>query len=671
MRRLGAWWLPLLLLVAPVFDRQPLHRDLVDYFLPMYSASLATGGPGARSWLNPGNGGGEAWYANPQTRVLSPLPALLGPDDAGWMITLEIAASLALLSLGCGRLARRWGAGPLGVTLSEVLGWSSGPVLSAVGVLNNLTTLAWVPWMVLAAQGRGRVAIAATALATAAAWFGGEPQLWLLGGLLAVLFARWRGLAATGVGLGAVACSVQLLPFVHWVTEGDRGPGAASWSLPGALNPSDLLGLMVPIGLTGTAGTVYVESLAFGIPTCCCILLGLRRRPLVAAMAALLFTVAMLPALGLGSLYLALTQGLVRFPSRLAILAGALLVPLAGLGVRPWLAGHGRALAVALGVVGLAVAPLASGPTARGLAAIGAGLTLASALPSAGRRIRRTALVVGLAPLVTLFPALLELGPMPPRGSSAAPWPEARDGGRVYSSLPDRAEMASLSADVELRRQRLMGYLNRLDGLVSVRSPAPVVNLRLAEHLERMDAGPAGRWWLDTLAVRWVVLPSTAEAPHAMEEVARRGPLTLYRNPFASGIARVTAGPPAARAAVPSTGALVTLRSSGGRLEIATWCDQPSWLWLAVPPVSGWRWRMDGVPVTLVAGPGALQLVRVDPGLHLLSGRYVPPGLAVANGLSLAAVAAIAVLLIPGLVAGLRRTVGAWGRMRGCGMPRR
>ena len=53
MRRLGAWWLSLLLLVAPVFDRQPLHRDLVDYFLPMYSASLATGGPGARSWLNP------------------------------------------------------------------------------------------------------------------------------------------------------------------------------------------------------------------------------------------------------------------------------------------------------------------------------------------------------------------------------------------------------------------------------------------------------------------------------------------------------------------------------------------------------------------------------------------------------------------------------------------
>ncbi len=64
-------------------------------------------------------------------------------------------------------------------------------VIFTVGVLNNLETLAWVPWMVLAARLNGRRASpAAGPDLCAMAWLGGEPQIWAMAVVLS--FLAWH-----------------------------------------------------------------------------------------------------------------------------------------------------------------------------------------------------------------------------------------------------------------------------------------------------------------------------------------------------------------------------------------------------------------------------------------------------------------------------------------------
>jgi hypothetical protein len=75
-QRLGLWWAPLLLVLAPAMGYVPAHRDLIDFFAPMRRATAEMIGAGTAPWLNLANGCGEAWFANPETAVLYP-PAWL------------------------------------------------------------------------------------------------------------------------------------------------------------------------------------------------------------------------------------------------------------------------------------------------------------------------------------------------------------------------------------------------------------------------------------------------------------------------------------------------------------------------------------------------------------------------------------------------------------------
>ncbi len=93
---------------------------------------------------------------------------------------------------------------------------------------------------------------------------------------------------------------------------------------------------------------IYVESLFFGAPLLVCGLLGAWRQKWLLASVVLLGVLATLPELGGGEVFLALTGGLVRYPSRFALAGLALLVPMVGLGAESWLAGRGRWLAVAI-----------------------------------------------------------------------------------------------------------------------------------------------------------------------------------------------------------------------------------------------------------------------------------------------------------------------------------
>ena len=90
-RYVALWWVPLLLALTPAVGLIPAHRDLVDFFLPMRTATASSLAAGIMPWINFANGCGEAWFANPETAILYPpawLHLVAAPE---WAMALEIA----------------------------------------------------------------------------------------------------------------------------------------------------------------------------------------------------------------------------------------------------------------------------------------------------------------------------------------------------------------------------------------------------------------------------------------------------------------------------------------------------------------------------------------------------------------------------------------------------
>jgi hypothetical protein len=645
----------LLLVLAPAAGLVPAHRDLVDFFAPMRAATAASLAAGEVPWLNLANGCGEAWFGNPETAVLYPPAWLHLVLPPAWALTLEIALHLAWLSLGVGLVARKLGAGPTGRLVAEAAAWSAGPVLFTVGVLNNLETLAWVPWMVLAARtSRGIVFL--VAVATALAWLGGEPQIWALAVVLTLAVARSRWRVAAGLALGALVVAVQMVPFAIWVLEGDRGPKAASWALRGALHPLDWSGVLVPGLPVGLDRMVYVESLFLGPVLVLCALLGARRSRWLLAAAAALGLLATLPELGGSRLLLALTGGLVRYPSRFALLGLALLLPLVGRGAEDWLAGRGRWLAAGVAALAIGFCALGSHPWAWVVAGLPAALMLWGAVAPARRIVRAAALALGLLGVVAAGVPLLGLQSAAAVAGGVGAWSEAADGGRLYAPAPSDETVRWLATGLEPRRLWPVGYLNLSDGLTLVRTDAPVANRRLVRHLETADLGPPNRWWLDTLAARWVVLRESAPVPSEMDEVSAGDGMRLLRNRAALPEVLLASGPPVEDRYPQRAGDVSSLRLSGNTCSAVLETPAEAWLWVSIAPVRGWRWSIDGAEVELQQGPGILQALPVAAGRHELVGRYRPPGL-----IPLATISALAALATAiGLWRGRRRpTVSA------------
>jgi hypothetical protein len=636
---------PLLLVLAPALGRVPAYRDLVDYFAPMRAFTSSSLAAGVVPWLNPGNGCGEAWFANPQTGVLYPPHWLHLALPADWALTLEVALHLALLSLGVGRLARHWGSDRWGRMCAEVAAWAAGPVLVTVGVLNNLETLAWIPWLVLAAMRRDRASVPLTALCTAMAWLGGEPQLCALGALLAVAAAPRRGFTVVAVGLGLALVAVQLVPFTAWVVEGDRQPGTAAYALEGAVEPSAWWGVLVP-GLPGAVGRgmVYAQSLFLGAPLLTCALLGTERRRWSLAVVLVLALVATLPALGAGSLYLLVTAGMLRYPARFALLALVVLLPFIGPGVRRWRGGEGSLLAAVLG--GLSLLLWALLPTVRGLILVGvpALLLLVAAARPLERWLRDAAVVAGLVSAVVVGLPLLGLDSQQALRARKPTWPEARDGSRLYTPAAGQEVQAWLATGLRARRLWPVGYLNLDDGLTMARSFAPVAHRRLVHHLNRAERALRHRWWLDAVGARWLILPFQP-APEAMRLVRRLGGLSLYQNLRAQPTVTVASQPPQRRQPWQGVGSMVTLRTTAHRLSAIVSTRSRGWVWLSVPPLRGWRWWLDGEPVEPEQGPGIVQCLHLEPGTHRVEASYQPPALIAALVVSLAAVVVLCWLL--------------------------
>jgi hypothetical protein len=542
--------------------------------------------------------------------------------------------------------------------VTEAAAWSAGPVLVTVGVLNNLETLAWLPWMVLAARIDDRRSVPLLSAATAMAWLGGEPQVWAVGVALVIGVARARGPAMVGLTLGSAIVAVQLIPFLVWVVEGDRGPAVAAWALRGALAPADWGGVLAPEVVRDGGRMVYAESLFLGAPVLVCALLGGWRRKWVLAVVVFLGILATLPEIGGGGIFLAMTGGLVRYPSRFALIGLALLLPFVGKGVDEWLAGKGTWLAAAVSGVTLVVCAMGSHPWRWWVAGIPAALMLVAAFTPSMKRLRGAVLVAGIVGMVTTGLPLLELRPARDLWVSAPTWPEATDGARVYTPAPAADVMRWLATGLGPRRLWPVGYLNLEEGLTLARTDAPVANDHLAEHLAIADEGPSRRWWLDVLAARWVILPTAEAPPEAMEVVRENGGMQLFHNLNALPVLSVADDPPHPHEPWHQGGEVTVLELEANRCAATTVAEQNGWLWVSLAPVQGWRWRLDGVEVELEQGPGIVQYLEIPAGRHRFEGRYRPPGLLPAALVSIAAVLMTFIVFGYGLKAKWRFSVG-------------
>ncbi len=648
MRRWPLWPLALVLLVLPLMGRLPVHRDLADFFLPMREHTAARLATGELPWLNPANGCGEPWFANPETGVLYPPHWLYLVTPCEWGITLELLLHLGLLAAGAGLLARRLGGGVGGQRIAEAAALCAGPVLTLVGVVNNLDALAWLPWMALAAGARSRT-VPLTALAVAAGWLAGEPQVWALGLALAVAFAPRRRPALLGAALGVGLVAVQAVPFLALVLEGNRGPAAAAGTLTGAVSLAGWLStVVVGAPVAPPLQTPWAESLFLGPPLLTLAFLGARRRAMLLLAVGVLAALATLPAMGGGGLYLLLTRGLVWYPSRFAVVALAILLPLAGCGWRRWLEGEGRIVAVTLGVVAVGFAGLAPTPVAWAATVIPAGVLVVAALLPSRRWLRGAAVGLGLAGCVAAGLPFLASRPVTEvRAEARTPWPAEVTTGRLYSPPPPPLWLPRLSASLAARAAWPVGYLNLEQGLAVARTWAPVTSARLDRQLAEAARGNGPSWWLDALAARWLVTPSPLDWP-GVEPVAHRRGLWLHRNRNAWDVAALVEQAPSATGEGSLRPGALALRQTSSSVTVATLAKEPAWIRLSLAPAAGWRWWLDERPVRPRRGPGIVQAVPIGAGRHTLRGRYRPPALAPAAAVSLLAlIGVLGALLCP------------------------
>lgn len=605
----------------------PSVRDLPAYFLPLRNhIAEALHGRASALW-NPLAGCGEPVLANPQLGVLYPPAWLAAALPAERAIGVEIGLHLALLGLGTGLLTRRLGAregAEIGAAWGVVL---AGPMVDAAGVLNNLDTLAWAPWLWWAALGgRGALVAAFAALA----WLGAEPWLAMVAAAGAIALAPTRRtLGALVLAGGLVA--VQALPFVAWVQGGDRGAGITPEAAArGAVTLLEAAAMAVPGLPLPPRGDRFVAHLAVPfwallLGTLALFERGPSRR--LALLGWIALAAAVLPGLPLArEAWAWLTRGLVWYPGRLLFVAVAALVPAAA----SLVGGAGRRLRVALGVAVLGLGG--------GLAAGGSGLDLAvqvtCAVAALGGPVPVLAATLGSASLGPTHLVALDLSSLAPPPLDPCLTAPAGDRGRWLAFPPSREQLAWVGDD-PLPRQRALGwgYWGLWDGRPMARTFGPVQSRHLAAHLARADQGAAGRWWLDSLATPWLV--GQRELPRFPRRC--RSPAgTVLLNPTAWPEAWVVTAVPAPGERPTVCGSVDEQEAGGHRVRWRCRVDAPqATLLLARTPDPGWRFQVDGRRVPATQGPGILHGVAVPAGEHVVEASYRPRGLVVGLGVSL------------------------------------
>lgn len=614
------------LLVAALFGWVPTARDGPSYFVPLRHHLARVFRGHASPWIDLQVGCGEPFFANPQSGVLYPpawVALLLPPERA---VGVEVGLHLAVLALGVAHLVRALGGTPAGGLAAAWGACLSGPVLSAAGMLNNLETAAWLPWVWEAAlAGRmGRLA-----WTVAASFLAAEPVLAGVGALGAGLVAPRRRTWA-GVVLGFGLCAVQALPMAFWIAGGDRGPDKPLEAVSlGGVSLGELPALAWPGFPLPDVQVRFLPS----IPLPLWVLLALvtlrkgptgRKRLTLIAAGCTFF--AVLPTLPWGdALWAGLAFGLVRLPGRFLIPAAVALAAVAGSAGLP----RGRwwvATALGVGALGALVSAqpwavavqalfAALAPWGMGWAAGGSLLLAASTLP------------------------VLELQPWRPQEVLCA---EAQGPGRLYLVPVDARQIRWVAEERLLRASSLgWGYAVLLDGRSMARSFAPLTNRTLDQHLREADRGISQSWWVAALgARRLLALGPVSGYP----EVCREDGLWVGHNPQTFPLWAVLRRLPQPGELPEPVGEARLVEEGTGSWRFEARAPEGGvFLWLFAPD-PGWRFAVDGVRVETVRGAGILQGVALASGVHEVRVNYVPPGLLPGLGVSVLSMLILGVL---------------------------
>lgn len=496
-------------------------------------------------------------------------------------------------------------------------GQFSGPVLSAAGMVNNLETAAWLPWIWWATlTERPRLLACFVALS----FFAAEPTLALGGAAVALGLAPNRR-TVKGLALGLGLAAVQLVPMAYWIAQGDRGPGKPLEAMSAGGVPLAELPALVIAGFP--LPTVDVRFLPLiTLPAWVFVgLMGLRsgeQRQRRLFWASLFFLgLAVLPTLPWGdSLWAALSFGFVRLPGRFLLPASLGLLALAGgvswPGKKRWLA-----VAVALCLAGLGFSQRPALHLAQAATTAVTPWLPAAALAASGILFLETGGVLSLA--------LWQPQPLPCQ--------EALKEARVFTLPVNRSQLLwARDHEPDGPLQLAWGYSVLLDGRSVVRTHAPVGNRKLALHLREADRGPEASWWVSAAgASRILALDPLPGYP----VLCREQDLWVLANPGAFpfwGLVQKLPDPNTFPTIVGET-LLRERRASSWRFLLRAWEDG-IFLWLFSPD-PGWFFRLDGKLVKPVRGVGILQGVEVKAGEHQLEVGYRPAGLRLGLALSL------------------------------------
>ena len=148
------------------------------------------------------------------------------------------AFHVVLLAYGAILYLRRHGIGLLGAAIVPavaVAGLFGAPSRAGYDHPSFLASVAWLPWMLLAAERAatdgGRRWLGLLALATCAQWLAGYPDFPLDSAVLVAIvtlvgveapLARKVGVVALGLGLGAALAAAQILPLAEAVSQSPR-----------------------------------------------------------------------------------------------------------------------------------------------------------------------------------------------------------------------------------------------------------------------------------------------------------------------------------------------------------------------------------------------------------------------------------------------------------------
>jgi hypothetical protein len=341
----------------------PAGFDLLTYFGPNrhYLAEAWAQGRWFPLW-NPDVFLGVPFLANIQNAVLYPPTLLFGvlptPSALAWQLVLHLSIAGAGMYAYALRAERVRAPGAFAAGAVYMLG---GVLTAHLEHLNQDSTLAWTPWLMLAAdrlavRPRARRVAVLAALVALVILAGHTQQAYysfLLGAIAAGGRLWWRlrrgdwrfpalvaGYGVGGAALGALVAAAQLVPTLGLIPYGIRARGltpeeAGAFALPF----HGLLGWLLPDYLN-QQGSEYAGYIGMAAMLLAAFALAVRwRRPRVAFLGALAFF-AFWAATGVhGGLYDLLFYalpgfGLFRVPARLLLFYTVATALLAGHGTR-------------------------------------------------------------------------------------------------------------------------------------------------------------------------------------------------------------------------------------------------------------------------------------------------------------------------------------------------